>query len=181
MAATVIAVACDGKHRFSKVTRAHIRLIAGIGVEGDAHAGTTVQHLSRRKKYPDLPNVRQVHLLHAELFAELAAKGFKVTPGQMGENVTTAGIDLLGLPRGAMLRIGGRAVIELTGLRNPCFQIDDNIGKGAMAATLDRASDGSLVRKSGVMAVVIEGGDVAAGDPIEVIALPEERWPLEPV
>lgn len=181
MSGTVIGVACDDTHRFSKVPQPRIRLIAGHGVEGDAHAGATVKHRSRRKKFPDLPNIRQVHLLHAELFDELAEKGFVVAPAEMGENVTTQGIDLLGLPCGARLKLGGTAMVELTGLRNPCFQIDKNIGQGAMAATLDKAPDGSLIRKSGVMAVVIEGGDVAPGDFIEVVALPAERLPLEPV
>jgi MOSC domain-containing protein YiiM len=181
MKGTVVGVACDDAHRFSKVPQPRIRLIAGFGVEGDAHAGTTVKHRSRRKKYPEMPNLRQVHLLHAELFDELAAKGFAVAPAAMGENVTTQGIDLLGLPRGARLKLGSAAVVELTGLRNPCFQIDDNIGPGAMAATLDRAPDGSLIRKSGVMAVVLEGGEVAPGDAVEVVALPDERLPLEPV
>jgi MOSC domain-containing protein YiiM len=181
MTGRILCVASDGEHRFSKVARVSITLIAGIGVEGDAHAGPTMKHRSRWKKDRTIPNTRQVHLLQSELFDELAAKGFPVAPAQMGENVTTAGIDLLGLPRGAQLRLGSDAVVEVTGLRNPCWQIDANIGKGAMEATLDRAPDGSLVRKSGVMAVVIAGGEVAAGDAIEVVALPDERLPLEPV
>jgi len=181
MTGSIIGVARDEEHRFGKVPQDRIHLIAGVGVEGDAHAGATVRHRSRRKKTPEAPNIRQVHLLQAELFEELAAKGFAVRPAEMGENVTTRGIDLLGLPRGAKVRLGNDAVVELTGLRNPCFQIDDNIGKGAMAATLDRAPDGSLVRKAGVMAVVLTGGEVAPGDPIEVIELPEEALPLEPV
>lgn len=181
MTGTVIGVACDGQHRFGKVPQTRIRLIAEIGVEGDAHAGTTVRHRSRRKKTPEAPNLRQVHLLHAELFEELAANGFAVQPGGMGENVTTSGLDLLGLPRGAKLRLGNEAVVELTGLRNPCWQIDANIGEGAMAATLGRAPDGGLVRKAGVMAVVLAGGEVGPGDAIEVLELPGARLPLEPV
>ena len=164
MAGTVIGVACDGEHRFGKVPQARIHLIAGLGIEGDAHAGVTVRHRSRRKKTPEAPNLRQVHLLQAELFDELAAKGFSVRAAEMGENITTSGIDLLALPRGAKLRLGDEAMIEVTGLRNPCWQIDSNIGDGAMAATLDRAPDGCLVRKAGVMAVVLTGGDVAPGD-----------------
>src|SRR5690606_36184946 len=123
MTGTVIGVACDGEHRFGKGQQERIRLIAGLGVEGDAHYGTTVRHRSRRKKTPEAPNLRQVHLLHAELFDELAAKGFAVGAGEMGENVTTSGIDLLDLPRGARLRLGDEAVVEVTGLRNPCWQI----------------------------------------------------------
>jgi MOSC domain-containing protein YiiM len=181
MAGRVVAVACDGEHRFGKPTRDAIRLVAGLGVAGDAHAGATVQHLSRIAKTPEAPNLRQVHLIHAELLDQLAAKGFAVAPGALGENVTTRGIDLLGLARGTRLRLGDEAVIEVTGLRNPCRQIDDNIAPGAMAATLGRAADGSLVRKAGVMAVVVSGGDVRAGDPIEVAAQPERRLALEPV
>jgi MOSC domain-containing protein YiiM len=181
MAGTVIGVACDGEHRFGKVPQAGIRLIAELGVEGDAHAGVTVRHRSRRKKIPDAPNLRQVHLLQAELFDELAVKGFAVRPSEMGENVTTTGIGLLGLPRGAKLRLGDEAIVQVTGLRNPCRQIDANIGEGAMAATLDHAADGSLIRKAGVMAIVLTGGEVMPGDAIEVIELPDEPMPLEAV
>jgi MOSC domain-containing protein YiiM len=132
-------------------------------------------------KTPDAPNLRQVHLIHSELFAELAMKGFEVAPGELGENVTTGGIDLLGLCRGTRLRLGDKAVIEITGLRNPCRQIDDNIAPGAMAATLERSADGSLVRKAGVMAIVLVDGDVRPGDVIDVLSLPAERAGLEPV
>ena len=177
----VIAVACDGEHRFGKPERESIRLLAGFGVEGDAHAGATVQHLSRVAKAPEMPNLRQVHLIHGELLDELAAKGFAVVPGALGENVTTRGVELLALSRGTRLRLGEEAVIEITGLRNPCSQIDANIAPGAMAATLERAPDGSLVRKAGVMAVVVAGGAVRPGDAIEVILQPEEHCALEPV
>ena len=178
--ARVISVARDGQHRFAKEVQPDIRLIEGLGVEGDAHCGTEVKHRSRAKKTPDAPNLRQVHLIHCELFDELAQKGFVVGPGMLGENVTTAGIDLLALPRGTLLRLGQQAIVELTGLRNPCFQIDNNIGRGAMAATLERTSDGGLVRKAGVMAVVAASGVVAARDAIEVV-YPAEALPLEPV
>ncbi len=181
MAGRVIAVACDSEHRFAKPVRGMVRLIAGLGVASDAHAGAKVQHLSRIAKAPEAPNLRQVHLIHAELLDELATKGFDVTPGALGENVTTRGIGLLDLSRGTRLRLGDEAVIEVTGLRNPCGQIDDNIAPGAMAATLDRASDGSLVRKAGVMAVVVSGGEVRPGDAIAVVALPTEFVALEPV
>lgn len=172
MPATVIGLASDAEHRFSKPPRARIRLIAGLGVEGDAHLGRTVQHLSRIAKDPAEPNLRQVHLIHAELFDELAEKGFTVAPGQLGENVTTRGIDLLALARGTRLRLGADAVIEVTGLRNPCKQIN-GLAPGLMEATLDRASDGSLVRKAGVMGVVIAGGEVTLGDAIEVDWVPQ--------
>jgi MOSC domain-containing protein YiiM len=140
-----------------------------------------VQHLSRVAKAPQTPNLRQVHLIHGELLDELAAKGFAVAPGELGENVTTRDIDLLGLSRGTRLRLGSEAVIEVTGLRNPCWQIDANIAPGAMAATLDRAPDGSLVRKAGVMAVVLAGGEVRPGDAIEMVLQPHEHRALEPV
>ena len=171
----------DPSHRFGKQIRSDIRLVAGIGVDGDAHSGATVQHLSRLKQTPGAPNLRQVHLIHAELFDELAQAGIAVSPGQLGENVTTRGIDLLGLPRGARLRLGAAALIELTGLRNPCRQIDDNIGRGALAAVLARAPNGSLVRKAGVMAILLSDGEVSAGDPFTVVSLPDTPLPLEPV
>ena len=181
MDAKVIAVACDSTHRFTKPVCDGISLLTGLGVAGDEHGGKTVQHRSRVAKTPHAANLRQVHLIHAELFDELAQAGFAVGPGQLGENVTTGGIDLLGLPRGARLRLGDEALVELTGLRNPCRQIDDNIAPGAMAATLERKADGSLVRKAGVMAVVLRGGAVRADDPIEVEFLPATHVPLEPV
>lgn len=179
--AVVIAVARDAQHRFAKPVADAITLIAGIGVAGDAHSGVTVQHRSRLNVTPDAPNLRQVHLIHAELFDELALAGFAVGPGALGENLTTRGIDLLGLPRGARLRVGQRALIEITGLRNPCRQIDANIAPGAMAATLGRAADGSLIRKAGVMAIVLEDGEIRAGDGITLESLPEIREPLAPV
>lgn len=129
---------------------------------------------------PDAANLRQVHLIHTELLEELAQKGFAVEPGQLGENVTTRGIDLLGLSRGTRLRLGGEAVIEITGLRNPCWQID-GLAKGLMAATLDKAPDGSLIRKCGVMAVVVTGGVVRLGDGIELESVPLAHEPLGPV
>ncbi len=167
MAAVVTAVSRSQRHRFSKDNAAQIRLVAGLGVEGDAHSGETVQHRSRKRWTPHLPNLRQVHLLHAELFRELAADGFAVEPGQLGENVTTQGLDLLGLPVGTRLRMGNDAVVELSGLRNPCVQLD-RFQDGLMAAVLDRDADGALVRKAGVMSVVVDGGVVRPGDAIEV-------------
>lgn len=180
MQAQVIAVARDDRHRFTKPTCGSIRLLAGLGVEGDAHAGETVQHRSRLAKTPGAANLRQVHLIHAELFGELAATGFAVSPGELGENVTTRGVDLLALPRGTRLRLGAEAVIEVTGLRNPCRQIDEALGEGAMKATLERRPDGGLVRKSGVMGVVLKSGEVKPGDTI-AIDWPAAREPLEPV
>lgn len=177
--ARVISVSLDRRHRFSKETVERIRLIAGEGVEGDAHRGVTVKHRSRARFNPTLPNLRQVHLIHAELFDELAGKGFTVKPGELGENVTTRDIDLLGLPTGARLAIGG-ALIALTGLRNPCIQMD-RFQDGLMQATLDRDAEGNLIRKAGVMGIVLEGGDIAIGDSIAV-TLPEgPHRPLEKV
>ncbi|BBC72722.1 molybdenum cofactor biosysynthesis protein [Altererythrobacter sp. B11] len=181
MAPHVLTVARSPRHGFAKQSCTRIRLLPGLGVDGDAHAGVTVQHLSRKRQFPHAPNLRQVHLLQAELLAELAEQGFAVAPGALGENVTTLGMDLLSLPRGTRLRLGAHALVELTGLRNPCRQIDENIGPGAMAAVLARAADGSLIRKAGVMAVVLEAGEVQAGDPILVAQLPVEAEPLQPV
>jgi MOSC domain-containing protein YiiM len=156
-----------------------IVLVEGLGVDGDAHYGETVQHLSRIRRDPTQPNLRQVHLIHSELHEELRADGFEVSAGQMGENVTTSGLDLLALPAGTRLRLGEAAEVELTGLRNPCKQLD-GIQSGLMAATLERNGDGELVRKAGVMGVVLTGGEVRPGDPIAV-ELPAEQRPLEPV
>lgn len=173
MTPTIIALSRDAAHRFSKPPAVRLTLLAGLGVEGDAHAGRTVQHLSRMAKEPGAPNLRQVHLIHAELLEELAAKGFAVDPGQLDENITTHGLDLLGLSRGTRLRLGEHALIEITGLRNPCRQIDA-LAKGLMAATLDTAEDGSLIRKCGVMATVVTGGEVRVGDGITLASVPME-------
>jgi MOSC domain-containing protein YiiM len=175
----VIAVCRSPGHTMAKPRADSIRLIEGIGIEGDAHAGTTVKHRSRAAKDPTLPNLRQVHLMHAELFGELGEKGFTVSPGQIGENITTSGLDLLALPLGTRLQLGDAAVVELTGLRNPCSQLD-GIREGLMEAVLERRPSG-LVRKSGVMAIVTAGGEVRAGDPIRVILPPEPHAALKPV
>ena len=180
MTPTVIGLARDSEHRFSKKPCATLRLIAGLGIEGDAHAGTLVQHLSRMAKEPTAPNLRQVHLIHSELFDDLAAVGYAVEPAQLGENVTTRGIDLLGLSQGTRLKFGAEAVIEITGLRNPCHQIN-GLAPGLMQAVLDRAADGSVIRKSGVMAVVVTGGLVAVGDSIQLQSVPLRHTPLVPV
>ena len=178
--AVVVAVSRSETHGPDKPNQTRIRLLAGIGVEGDVHSGAKVQHLSRVARDAEQPNLRQVHLIHAELHDELAAGGFDVSPGEMGENVTTRGIDLLGLPVGTRLRLGDEAVVEVTGLRNPCRQLD-GLQPGLMAATLDRDDAGELVRKAGVMAIVAAGGDVQPGDPIRV-ELPPRPWGrLEPV
>lgn len=164
---TVIGVSRDGAHRFSKVPVDVVTLLAGLGVAGDAHAGVTVQHRSRVVADPTQPNLRQVHLMHAELFDELREQGFDVRPGQLGENITTKGLDLLGLSRGTQLRIGATAVVEVTGLRNPCAQIDGFM-PGLLKAVVQRGTDGVLVRKAGIMGVVRTGGAVAPGDLIAV-------------
>jgi MOSC domain-containing protein YiiM len=176
MSGRVISVSLSGSHDFSKLPRACVRLLAGLGVEGDAHLGTTVQHRSRVARDPTQPNLRQVHLIHAELIDELRAGGFRVDPGTLGENITTRGIDLLGLPEGARLHVGEEAVIEVTGLRNPCHQLDD-YQPGLTRAVLDRDEQGNLVRKAGVMGIVLESGEVKAGDAIriELPALPHRK------
>ena len=175
--ASVTAVCSDGGHAFSKPVRESIRLVTGLGVEGDAHAGTTVQHRSRVRRDPAQPNLRQVHLIAAELHDELARRGFAVSPGQMGENVTTAGIDLLDLPVGTLLRLGETAVIEVTGLRNPCVQLD-GFQKGLRSAVLGK-DEGKVVYRAGIMAVVRTDGVIRAGDPIDVVLPPTPHHPLE--
>jgi MOSC domain-containing protein YiiM len=176
LSAQVVAVSAKPRHGVDKTNRAVIRLLAGEGVEGDAHCGATVKHRSRWRRDPTQPNIRQVHLLHVELFDELAAQGFAVTPGLMGENVTTRGIDLLGLPTGAILRLGEAAEVRVTGLRNPCYQLDE-LQQGLMAACLERRGD-ALIRKAGVMGVVLTGGEVRAGDRISVALPAGPRTPL---
>jgi MOSC domain-containing protein YiiM len=167
MNAIVAAVSRSPRHSLAKANEPSIILTAGLGVEGDAHSGVTIKHRSRVARDPTTPNLRQVHLIHAELHAALRLSGFNVAPGQMGENITTAGLDLLGLATGTRLRLGGSAVIEVTGLRNPCAQLD-KIEKGLMAATLERDAAGNLVRKAGIMGIVLVSGEVRPGDPIRV-------------
>ena len=180
MPAIVTAVSRSKSHTFSKPSELMIRLVAGLGVEGDAHMGEKVKHRYHAAKNPDAPNLRQVHLIHEELFDELRASGFNIGPGVIGENVTTRGIELLALPRGTRLRLGPEAVIEITGLRNPCKQIDA-FQSGLTAAVLGRDPAGRLIRKAGVMAIVITDGDVKAGDAI-VVELPAgEQCALLPV
>jgi MOSC domain-containing protein YiiM len=180
MAGVVTAVSRSPAHTLTKPNHESVRLIAGLGVEGDAHMGQTVKHRSRVARDPTRPNLRQVHLIHSELHDELSAAGISVAAGEMGENVTTRGIDLLRLPTGARLGLGDSAVVEVTGLRNPCVQLD-RIQPGLMAATLERDERRGPVGKAGVMAVVLAGGDVRPGDAIRVELPAEPHRPLEPV
>lgn len=180
MGAVVTAVSRGEGHTFSKPNVDSVRLLAGLGVECDAHMGETVKHRSRVARDPDQPNLRQVHLIHAELHDDLLALGFDVSAGQMGENVTTRGLDLLSLPTGARLCLGSTAVVEVTGLRNPCAQLD-GFREGLMAAVLYRDEDGNLVRKAGVMGVVVEGGEVRPGDEVRVELPSGSCRPLERV
>ncbi|MEQ8147032.1 MOSC domain-containing protein [Streptomyces sp. OP7] len=180
MSATVTAVSSNGEYSFSKPNRESVRLLAGLGVEGDVHAGVTVKHRSRVAQDPTQPNLRQVHLIHEELFDELAEEGFSVAPGRLGENITTRGIDLLGLPVGTLLRVGEEAVLEVTGLRNPCVQIDA-FQDGLLKQVVGRDAEGNLVRKAGIMSVVKEGGVVRPGDPVEVTLPSGPHRPLDRV
>ena len=176
----VISVSRSAGHTFAKANGDAVRLLAGLGVEGDAHMGGTVKHRSRVRRDPTQPNLRQVHLIHAELHDELRAAGFDVSAGQMGENVTTRGVDLLGLPTGTTLHLGETASVEVTGLRNPCKQLD-GLQPGLMEAVLDRDEKGNLVRKAGVMAVVVTEGEVRPGDGVRVELPPKQHRPLEKV
>jgi MOSC domain-containing protein YiiM len=176
----VEAVHSDTTHGVYKATRPSITLLAGIGVEGDVHAGATVRHRSRVERGPEKPNLRQVHLIHCELHDELREAGFAVNAGDMGENVTTSGLDLLGLPTDTLLHLGSAAVVRVTGVRNPCKQLNE-IQDGLMSAVLDRDAEGNLVRKSGIMTVVVAGGEVRAGDTITVELPPTPHEPLKPV
>ena len=180
MAAIVTAVSLCAVHTFSKPNATGIRLLAGLGVEGDAHLGVTVKHRTLVRRDPSRPNLRQVHLIHAELHEELRAAGFTVAAGQIGENVTTRGIDLLGLPVGTRLHLGEAAVVEVTGLRNPCGQLD-RFQAGLTAALLGRDEHGRVIRKAGIMSIVLAGGDVRPGDAIEIELPPPPHQPLERV
>jgi MOSC domain-containing protein YiiM len=179
-APSVLAVHRSGSHSFSKFAEEAVTLLPGLGVQGDAHSGATVKHRSRVARDPSQPNLRQVHLMHAELFDQLMAAGFAVWPGELGENITTRGVALLGLPTGTRLHLGDGAVLELTGLRNPCSQLD-KFQRGLTAAVLDRDAAGNLVRKAGVMAVVLAAGQVRPGDAIRIEPPAGEARPLQPV
>ncbi len=180
MTGSVVAVSSSATHTLGKANRHAIQLVEGLGVADDAHGGRTVKHRSRVARNPQQPNLRQVHLIHAELHEELRRAGFSVAAGQMGGNITTEGIDLLGLPTGTRLRLGAEAIVELTGLRNPCVQLEQ-IQSGLMAAVLDHDEQGKLIRKAGVMAVVVAGGLVRPGDAITVVLPPGPHHPLGPV
>ncbi|MBO6668589.1 MAG: MOSC domain-containing protein [Parvibaculum sp.] len=180
MQGLVVAVSTSSTHTMWKGNVPRINLLEGLGVEGDAHMGETVKHRSRVARDPSQPNLRQIHLIHAELLDELAATGFEVEPGRMGENITTRGLDLLGLPTRTRLLIGKSAIVEVTGLRNPCLQLN-GIAPGLMNAVLDRDAEGNLVRKAGVMGVVIAGGEVTPGDRIHVELPAGSHSPLQPV
>lgn len=178
--ATVVAVHARPRHAFSKHPQLFVELVEGHGVRGDAHFGVTVRHRSRVARDPGQPNLRQVHLLSEELFDELAARGLEVQPGQMGENFTTRGIDLLRLATGTRLRLGTQAVVQITGLRNPCVQIE-KFKPGLLAAVLGRTPQGAIVRKAGVMGIVLQGGVVASGDAVAIIDAPTPFRALQPV
>jgi MOSC domain-containing protein YiiM len=180
MAGIVTAVSRSALHTFTKPNSTGIRLVAGLGVEGDAHLGVTVKHRTLVRSDPTRPNLRQVHLIHAELHEELRAAGFVIAAGQIGENVTTCGIDLLGLPIGTRLHLGEAAVVEVTGLRNPCRQLD-NFQAGLTAALLGRDEHGKIIRKAGIMSIVLAGGDVRPGDAIGIELPPPPHQPLDRV
>ena len=177
---SVVAVSLSPVHAFTKPVDTMIRLLAGLCVEGDAHLGVTVQHRSRVAKDPTQPNLRQVHLIAEELHDELRQKGFRVGPGIMGENIATRGLDLFALPRDTRLHIGETAVVEATGLRNPCQQLND-YQEGLTAAVLDHDEHGELIRKAGIMSIVLQGGEIRAGDTIRVELPPMPHRRLERV
>ena len=180
MSPVIIMVSASSSHSFRKEPRENITLLAGLGVQGDAHCGETVKHRSRVARDPTQPNLRQVHLIHEELFSELSSRGFSVEPSQLGENITTRGIALLDLPRDTKLYIGSTAVVQVKGLRNPCIQIE-RFSRGLQAAVLGRSTNGTLVRKAGVMGVVLAGGRVCLGDSIAIELPQRPHHRLEPV
>ncbi len=180
-AARVVAVSLAARHGFAKQPQSSIRLLVGEGVEGDAHRGTTVQHLYKVRRDPSQPNLCQVHLFAAEKLDELAGAGYALGPGEIGENVLTCGVDLLALPRGTKVRLGAEAVVEITGLRTPCSQIDRYRAGLQKLLWGPRDAKGKRERRAGVMAVVLTGGEVLPGDPLLVELPPKPHQPLGPV
>jgi MOSC domain-containing protein YiiM len=176
----VVAVCVRRGHHFSKTPALSIRLLSGLGVEGDGHMGATVQHRYDRRRDPTRPNLRQVHLIPSELFDELNSKGFAIAAGDLGENITTSEIDLAALPTGTRLHLGTHALIELTGLREPCTLMD-KFQHGLKDATQDIDANGSVIYKAGVMAVVLTDGEVATGDAIRIEYPSGPPRPLQPV
>jgi MOSC domain len=170
---TVVAVAADRGHRFSKPTRDRIVLLEGHGVEGDAHAGPFVRHRYLARRRPRVPNLRQVHLIPSELFRSLSEAGFEVAAGDLGENITTTGLDLERMPLGTLIEFGLMAMIELTGLRTPCVLID-RFQAGLKRQVLSSDETGPPF-KCGVLGVVRSGGPVAAGDAARA-RLPSSRF-----
>jgi len=177
---SVKTVSSHATHKFSKALQPKIQILAGLGVEGDAHLGITVKHRSRVAVDPTQPNLRQVHLIPYELFDELHHKGFKVAPGDLGENITTIGIDLMSLPRGAILKIGAEATVEVMGFRNPCAQID-NFQSGLLSQMIDRDREGNLIRKAGIMCIAKISGSVQSGDIVKIELPPPPYQKLERV
>lgn len=178
MTPIVIAVSLSAEHTFSKINQPSVKLIAGIGVEGDAHAGKKVKHRYLVGKDASKPNIRQVHLMQGELFDELKTKGFDVKSGDLGENISTRGVDLLALPTGTKLSVGAEVVIELTALRNPCHQIED-FRAGVLKEVIDKDENGAVIRRAGVMGIVLHGGIIEPDDSIEVELPSEPHQPLE--
>ena len=171
--ASVVAVSKDEYHRFSKVPCTQITLIKGVGVRGDTHSGVTVQHLFAVEQDPRQPNLRQVHLLQQEFLDQARDQGYELTPGDLGENILTDDLDLVGLWQDTLLHIGSQAVVRVSGLRNPCAQID-SFRPGLLQVAVRRDLKGDVVRKAGIMGVVTTGGVVHPGDEIEV------EWPAQP-
>ena len=178
MSARVLALSLSPTHTFSKSPQQRLKLVAEHGVEGDAHFGVTVKHRSRVAKNPDAPNLRQVHLIHQEMLDRVASSGLDLKPGDIGENILTAGVDLLALSRGARLQMGS-AEVEVTGLRNPCLQLD-NFKPGLRRAFLQKRANGEIIRLAGVMAIVAKTGEVSLDD-LSKVTSPTTHTPLEVV
>lgn len=173
----IVSVSKSAEYTFSKPNQGSIRLLAGLGVEGDIHSGEKVKHRSRIKRDPNQPNLRQVHLIHSEFHEELRMQGFDISAGQIGENITTRGIDLISLPKGTRLHLGEEAILEVTGLRNPCEQLD-NFQKGLLKACVTKDEHGNIIRKAGIMSIVLVGGEVFPNDRIRIEVPPEPHQSL---
>jgi MOSC domain-containing protein YiiM len=173
---SVVAVHRKEEYGVFKEIQESVHLVKGFGVQGDAHMGTLVQHRYNKKQNPNQPNLRQVHLIQAELFDDLKELGLIVKPGEMGENITTRNIDIINLPLDTKLHLGDSAILQLTGLREPCGQLN-TVQKGLKNAVLDESGKSRV----GVMSVVLRGGAVKADDLIRVELPSEPHQDLQPV
>lgn len=163
----VIAVCCNPEPGLPKPVVDTVHLIENWGVEGDYHAGPLVRHRYLAKKDPTKPNMRQVLLMDAVVFADLAQNDIHIGPGMMGENITIEGLAVMQLAVGTRLAIGS-AVVEVTERRSPCYQLN-GIDPRLLKAVVTK-QDGQAIFKAGIMTRILQGGWVRAGDLVKVLS-----------